>query len=117
MAMLAAFIPKGYSEETKQKFIRGCERCESEGLKLAANFEHVYLHEFDTDHCDETMRQSKLMLCYTAEKKGLVNKADFVRLFKKDLRRGVWGSGHEILYRAAGGTRESVYLHRGADAL
>lgn len=83
MAMLVAFIPNGYSDETKQKFIEGCQRCESEGLKLAANFEHVYIHEFDRDHCDETMRQSKIMLCYTAEKKGLVNKADFVRLFKE----------------------------------
>lgn len=83
MAMLVAFIPSGYSDEKKQKFIEGCQRCESEGLKLAANFEHVYIHEFDRDHCDETMRQSKIMLCYTAEKKGLVNKADFVRMFKE----------------------------------
>ncbi len=83
MAMLVGFIPKGYSEEAKQKFIEGCARCESQGLKLAANFEHVYLHEFDGDHCDEVMKKTKIMLCYTAEKKGLINKAEFVQLFKE----------------------------------
>lgn len=83
MAMLIGFIPKGYSEEAKQKFIKGCEKCETNGLKLAPNFEHVYIHEFDPDHCDEVMQQSKIMLCYTAEGKGVTNKAEFVQLFKE----------------------------------
>lgn len=83
MAMLIAFIPKGYSDEKKQRFVEGCQNCETRGLKLAANFEHVYIHEFDDTHCDDTMKKSKIMLCYTAEGKGLVNKADFVRLFKE----------------------------------
>lgn len=83
MAMLIAFIPKGYSDEKKQRFVEGCQNCETRGLKLAANFEHVYIHEFDKDHCDDTMKRTKIMLCYTAEGKGLVNKADFVRLFKE----------------------------------
>lgn len=83
MAMLIGFIPKGYSQEKKERFIEGCQRCETLGLKLAPNFEHVYLHEFDQDHCDEVMKKSKIMLCYTAEGKGLINKGDFVRLFKE----------------------------------
>ena len=81
MAMLIGFIPKGYSKETKEKFIKGCEKCETQGLKLAPHFEHVYIHEFDDSHCDDMMKRSKIMLCYTADGKGLVNKADFVRLF------------------------------------
>ncbi|MEG0215195.1 MAG: hypothetical protein RSF83_07900 [Hungatella sp.] len=83
MAMLIGFIPKGYSEEVKQRFIMGCQKCETMGLKLAADFEHVYLHEFDGDHCDEVMKKSKIMLCYTAEGKGLINKEEFVQLFKE----------------------------------
>ncbi|MCC8027180.1 MAG: hypothetical protein LIP16_17990 [Clostridium sp.] len=83
MAMLIGFIPKGYSDEQKERFLKGCEKCETLGLKLSPNFEHVYLHEFDRDHCDEMMQKSKIMLCYTAEGKGLINKAEFVQLFKE----------------------------------
>lgn len=35
MAMLVGFIPKGYSDEQKARFIRECEKCETLGLKLA----------------------------------------------------------------------------------
>ena len=83
MAMLVGFIPKGYSDEQKARFIRECEKCETLGLKLAPEFEHVYLHEFDGDHCDSVMKKSKIMLCYTAAGKGKTNKGDFVRLFKE----------------------------------
>lgn len=83
MAMVTAFIPKGYSRETKDKFIASLGDVECIGFDMPRIYEHVYLHEFDTDHCDETMKKTKYLVIYTGAGKKTSAKASIARLFRK----------------------------------
>lgn len=57
MAMVTAFIPKGYSQETKNRFIASLGDVECLGFDMPRIYEHVYLNEFDADHSDEVMKK------------------------------------------------------------
>ena len=83
MAMLVAFIPKKYSQETKEKFIAALGDVECIGFDMPRQFEHVYLQEFDADHSDAVMQRSKYLVVYTGAGKTLKAKGRVVELFRK----------------------------------
>lgn len=83
MAMVVASIPKGYSQETKDKFIAALGDVECIGFDMSRQYEHVYLQEFDTAHCDETMKKTKYVVIYTGAGKKTTAKAKIAELFKQ----------------------------------
>lgn len=82
MAMVVCSIPKGYSIETKQQLIAALGDVECIGFDMDRIYEHVYLQEFDTDHCDKTMQRTKYVVIYTGAGKKTSSKAKIVELFK-----------------------------------
>lgn len=83
MAMVTAFIPKKYSQQTKDKFIAALGDVECIGFEMSREYEHVYLHEFDTTHSDETMQKTKYLVIYTGAGKPNKSKAKIAELFKQ----------------------------------
>lgn len=85
MAMVVCSIPKGYSTETKEKLIAALGDVECIGFDMPRIYEHVYLQEFDTNHCDETMKRTKYVVIYTGAGKKTTAKAKIAQLFKEKL--------------------------------
>lgn len=83
MAMVTAFIPKGYSPEIKERFIASLGDVECLGFDMPRIYEHVYLHEFDGEHSDEIMKKTKYLVIYTGAGKKLASKAKIASLFKE----------------------------------
>lgn len=83
MAMVVASIPKGYSQETKDRFIAALGDVECIGFDMPRIYEHVYLQEFDVDHCDETLKHTKYVVIYTGAGKKTTAKAKIAELFKQ----------------------------------
>lgn len=83
MAMVTAFIPKGYSVSVKEKLIAALGDVECIGFDMPRIYEHVYLHEFDTDHCDEVMRKTKYLVIYTGAGKLTAAKNRIAELFRE----------------------------------
>ena len=83
MAMVTAFIPKGYSQETKKRFMASLGDVECIGFDMPRIYEHVYLNEFDADHSDEIMKKSKYLVIYTGAGKKLSAKEKIAELFRK----------------------------------
>ncbi len=83
MAMVTAFLPKKYDQETKDRFIAALGDVECIGFNMDRKYEHVYLHEFDPDHCDETMLKTKYVVIYTGAEKPLAAKERICQLFKE----------------------------------
>lgn len=82
MAMVTAFIPAGYSQETKERLIAALGDVECIGFTMPRIYEHVYLHEFDGDHMDEVMRKTKYLVIYTGAGKVLAAKEKIAKLFR-----------------------------------
>ena len=82
MAMVTAFLPKGYPQSIKNKFIAALGDVECIGLEMDRQYEHVYLHEFDGDHCDEAMKKTKYLVIYTGAGKKLSAKERLAELFR-----------------------------------
>jgi phenylpyruvate tautomerase PptA (4-oxalocrotonate tautomerase family) len=85
MAMVVCSIPKGYSVETKKRLIAALGDVECIGFDMDRQFEHVYLQEFDTEHCDETMKRTKYVVIYTGAGKKTSAKAKIAELFKQKI--------------------------------
>lgn len=83
MAMMTAFIPKGYSQEKKDQFIAALGDVECIGFDMPRKYEHVYLQEFDADNCDEVMKKTKYVIVYTGAGKKLSLKNRVAELFKE----------------------------------
>lgn len=83
MAMVTAFIPGGYSRKTKERLIAALGDVECIGFSMPRIYEHVYLHEFDADHCDEVMRKTKYLVIYTGAGKVLAAKEKIAELFRR----------------------------------
>lgn len=82
MAMVTAFIPGGYSLETKERLIAALGDVECIGFTMPRIYEHVYLHEFDANHMDEVMRKTKYLVVYTGAGKALAAKEKIAELFR-----------------------------------
>lgn len=85
MAMVVCSIPKGYSVEVKEKLIAALGDVECIGFDMPRIYEHVYLHEFDTSHCDETMKRTKYVVIYTGAGKKTSAKAKIAEMFKQKI--------------------------------
>lgn len=83
MAMVTAFIPKGYPQEIKERFIAALGDVECMGFDMPRIYEHVYLHEFDGNHMDEVMKKTKYLVIYTGAGKKLAAKEKIAALFRK----------------------------------
>lgn len=83
MAMVTAFIPKGYSVSVKARLIAALGDVECIGFNMPRIYEHVYIHEFDADHCDEVMGKTKYLVIYTGAGKMTAAKNRIVALFKE----------------------------------
>ena len=83
MAMVTAFIPKGYSQETKNRFIASLGDVECLGFDMPRIYEHVYLNEFDADHSDEVMKKTKYLVIYTGAGKKTSAKQKIAELFRE----------------------------------
>ncbi len=92
MAMVVASIPSGYPQETKDRFIAALGDMECIGFEMSRQYEHVYLQEFDADHCDETMRRTKYVVIYTGAGKKTSAKARIAELFREKCDE-VFGTG------------------------
>lgn len=95
MAMVTAFIPKKYSQETKDRFIAALGDVECIGFDMDRKFEHVYLHEFDVAHSDEMLQKTKYLVIYTGANKSTGAKERVVRLFKEKCDE-IFGEGDTL---------------------
>lgn len=95
MAMMAAFIPKKYSQETKDRFIAALGDVECIGFDMSRDFEHVYLHEFDTTHSDEMMQKTKWLVVYTGAGKSTAAKQKVTELFRQKCDE-IFGEGDTL---------------------
>ncbi|MCC8027181.1 MAG: hypothetical protein LIP16_17995 [Clostridium sp.] len=92
MAMMVASIPKGYSRETKDRFIAALGDVECLGFDMPRKYEHVYLMEFDAGHSDELMKKTKYVVVYTGAGKKVSAKSKIAELFKEKCDQ-VFGAG------------------------
>jgi len=83
MAMVTAFLPRGYTQEEKDRFIAALGDVECIGFDMPRIYEHVYLHEFDADHCDEVMKKTKYLVIYTGAGKVTASKSRIAKLFRE----------------------------------
>lgn len=95
MAMMVASIPKGYSQETKERFIAALGDVECIGFDMPRKYEHVYIKEFDVEHSDEMMKKTKYVVVYTGAGKKVSAKSEIAKLFKEKCDQ-VFGVGDTL---------------------
>lgn len=87
MALIYAMLPKGYAAEKKAAFLDACKTAIADGFKMRKIGCNAAIYEYDDACMEDTLKNTVTLLCYTATRKGLPNKADLVAAAKRECDR------------------------------